>query len=65
MGRTKADSSIPSSFSADFFQRGKDYAEKLRKGEFVFFVFDFGITEHMGRNICLPMIYCLWHNLSL
>ncbi|KAH6770475.1 integrator complex subunit-like protein [Perilla frutescens var. hirtella] len=31
VGRTKADSSIPSSFSADFFQRGKDYAEKLRK----------------------------------
>ncbi|KAH6815904.1 integrator complex subunit-like protein [Perilla frutescens var. frutescens] len=31
VGRTKTDSSIPSSFSADFFQRGKDYAEKLRK----------------------------------
>ncbi|PIN00524.1 hypothetical protein CDL12_26972 [Handroanthus impetiginosus] len=30
-GRAKAESSIPSSFSADFFQRGKDYAEKLRK----------------------------------
>lgn len=36
VGRTKADSSIPSSFSADFFQRGKDYAEKLRKGGFTF-----------------------------
>ncbi|GFP93647.1 uncharacterized protein c9orf78 [Phtheirospermum japonicum] len=31
VGRAKAESSIPSSFSADFFQRGKDYAEKLRK----------------------------------
>lgn len=31
VGRTRTDSSIPSSFSADFFQRGKDYAEKLRK----------------------------------
>lgn len=32
MGRTKTDSSIPSSYSADYFQRGKDYAEKLRRG---------------------------------
>lgn len=31
MGRTKTDSSIPSSYSADYFQRGKDYAEKLRR----------------------------------
>ncbi|CAN6467136.1 unnamed protein product [Victoria cruziana] len=31
-GRTKSDSSIPSSFSADYFQRGRDYAEKLRRG---------------------------------
>ncbi|KAL0420200.1 UNVERIFIED_CONTAM: protein COP1 SUPPRESSOR 2 [Sesamum radiatum] len=31
VGRAKAESSIPSSFSADFFQHGKDYAEKLRK----------------------------------
>ncbi|KAL2556543.1 Hepatocellular carcinoma-associated antigen 59 [Forsythia ovata] len=31
MGGTKADSSIPSSYSADYFQRGKDYSEKLRK----------------------------------
>ncbi|KAL8459744.1 hypothetical protein ACS0TY_036177 [Phlomoides rotata] len=31
VGRTRSDSSIPSSFSADFSQRGKDYAEKLRK----------------------------------
>ncbi|KAG8374491.1 hypothetical protein BUALT_Bualt10G0000400 [Buddleja alternifolia] len=31
VGHAKAESSIPSSFSADFFQRGKDYAEKLRK----------------------------------
>ncbi|GER45869.1 hepatocellular carcinoma-associated antigen 59family protein [Striga asiatica] len=31
VGRAKAESSLPSSFSADFFQRGKDYAEKLRK----------------------------------
>ncbi|WMV10590.1 hypothetical protein MTR67_003975 [Solanum verrucosum] len=31
MGRAKTESSIPSSYSADYFQRGKDYAEKLRK----------------------------------
>ncbi|XP_022890465.1 protein COP1 SUPPRESSOR 2 [Olea europaea var. sylvestris] len=31
MGGTKADSRIPSSYSADYFQRGKDYSEKLRK----------------------------------
>lgn len=30
-GRTKTDTSIPSSYSADYFQRGKDYAEKLRR----------------------------------
>ncbi|KAL3849413.1 hypothetical protein ACJIZ3_011295 [Penstemon smallii] len=32
-GRAKTDSGIPSSFSADFSQRGKDYAEKLRKDQ--------------------------------
>jgi len=32
MGRTKSDVSIPSSYSADYFQRGRDYAEKLRRG---------------------------------
>lgn len=32
MGRAKTESSIPSSYSADYFQRGKDYAEKLRRG---------------------------------
>lgn len=31
MGRTKTESNIPSSYSADYFQRGKDYAEKLRR----------------------------------
>ncbi|KAK3002164.1 hypothetical protein RJ639_021702 [Escallonia herrerae] len=31
MGRTKTDPSIPSSYSADYFQRGKDYAERLRR----------------------------------
>lgn len=30
-GRVKTDSSIPSSYSADYFQRGRDYAEKLRR----------------------------------
>ncbi|PIA60569.1 hypothetical protein AQUCO_00300217v1 [Aquilegia coerulea] len=30
VGRTRTESSIPSSYSADFFQRGRDYAEKLR-----------------------------------
>ncbi|CAH8388377.1 unnamed protein product [Eruca vesicaria subsp. sativa] len=31
MGRSKSEFNIPSSYSADYFQRGKDYAEKLRK----------------------------------
>uniref|UniRef100_A0A6N2NCL8 Protein COP1 SUPPRESSOR 2 n=1 Tax=Salix viminalis TaxID=40686 RepID=A0A6N2NCL8_SALVM len=31
MGRPKSESSIPSSYSADYFQRGRDYAEKLRR----------------------------------
>ncbi|CAL9213413.1 unnamed protein product [Arabidopsis halleri] len=31
MGRPKSEFSIPSSYSADYFQRGKDYAEKLRR----------------------------------
>ncbi|CAN1140384.1 Protein COP1 SUPPRESSOR 2 [Linum perenne] len=31
MGRAKSDLNIPSSYSADYFQRGRDYAEKLRK----------------------------------
>lgn len=31
VGRSKTDSGIPSSYSADYFQRGKDYAEKLRR----------------------------------
>lgn len=30
--RARSDTSIPSSYSADYFQRGKDYAEKLRRG---------------------------------
>lgn len=32
VGQTKSEFSIPSSYSADYFQRGKDYAEKLRRG---------------------------------
>lgn len=32
MGKARTESSIPSSYSADYFQRGKDYAEKLRRG---------------------------------
>nr|CAN62422.1 hypothetical protein VITISV_020607 [Vitis vinifera] len=31
MGRTKTEFNIPSSYSADYFQRGRDYAEKLRR----------------------------------
>ncbi|WZZ56310.1 hypothetical protein YC2023_056417 [Brassica napus] len=31
MGRPKSEFNIPSSYSADYFQRGKDYAEKLRR----------------------------------
>lgn len=30
-GRTKSELTIPSSYSADYFQRGRDYAEKLRR----------------------------------
>lgn len=30
--RTKTDSRLPSSFSADYSERGKEYAEKLRRG---------------------------------
>lgn len=39
MGRPKSEFSIPSSYSADYFQRGKDYAEKLRRGFSFFFPF--------------------------
>ena len=35
-GRAKSEFSIPSSFSADYFQRGRDYAEKLRRGSVAF-----------------------------
>lgn len=38
MGRAKSEVSIPSSYSADYFQRGKDYAEKLRRGCLHFFL---------------------------
>uniref|UniRef100_A0A7N0TGK4 Uncharacterized protein n=1 Tax=Kalanchoe fedtschenkoi TaxID=63787 RepID=A0A7N0TGK4_KALFE len=31
--RTKPDSRLPSSFSADFFERGRDYAEKHRRDQ--------------------------------
>ncbi|KAI4349833.1 hypothetical protein L6164_010382 [Bauhinia variegata] len=31
LGRTKSEFSITSGYSADYFQRGKDYAEKLRR----------------------------------
>ncbi|GAA0168584.1 hypothetical protein LIER_23266 [Lithospermum erythrorhizon] len=31
VGRTKTNPSIPASYSADYFQRGRDYAEKLRR----------------------------------
>ncbi|KAL4354624.1 hypothetical protein GQ457_06G030630 [Hibiscus cannabinus] len=30
-GRAKSEVNIPSSYSADYFQRGRDYAEKLRR----------------------------------
>ncbi|XVF22229.1 hypothetical protein REPUB_Repub12eG0155500 [Reevesia pubescens] len=41
MGRAKSEVSIPSSYSADYFQRGRDYAEKLRRGclHFIFMFF--------------------------
>ena len=40
MGRTKPEANIPSSYSADYFQRGRDYAEKLRRGA-IFLVLSF------------------------
>ena len=39
MGRAVSDLSIPSSYSADYFQRGRDYAEKLRRGCLQFWFF--------------------------
>jgi len=36
MGRAKSDFNIPASYSADYFHRGRDYAEKLRRGSFLF-----------------------------
>lgn len=38
VGRTKTESGISSSYSADYFQRGKDYAEKLRRGWWQFLI---------------------------
>lgn len=38
MGRPKSEFSIPSSYSADYFQRGRDYAEKLRRGCWLFLI---------------------------
>lgn len=43
MGRPKSEFNIPSSYSADYFQRGKDYAEKLRRGLLYEFSFFFSI----------------------
>lgn len=53
MGRAKTDSSIPSSFAADYSQHGKDYAEKLRRGiyhlRFLLFVsIRCGNYDHLG-----------------
>jgi hypothetical protein len=31
--KTKSDLSIPASYSADYLHRGRDYAEKLRRGK--------------------------------
>ena len=31
--KTKSDLSIPASYSADYIHRGRDYAEKLRRGK--------------------------------
>lgn len=32
MGHTKTESRAPSSYTADYFQRWKDHADKLKKG---------------------------------
>jgi hypothetical protein len=54
VGRTKSDFSIPSSYSADYFQRGRDYAEKLRKGIIFLdsFIIDY-ICSFFFRNMNL------------
>lgn len=39
VGKMKSELSIPSSYSADYFQRGRDYAEKLRRGLLDIFYF--------------------------
>lgn len=47
--RTKSDFSIPSSYTADYFQRGRDYAEKLRRGFFLSFLFLAVFITNMTR----------------
>lgn len=45
VGKSKSEYSIPSSYSADYFQRGRDYAEKLRRGCFHFpFSFSYSLS---------------------
>lgn len=54
--RTKSDFSIPSSYTADYFQRGRDYAEKLRRGFFLFFFLAVFITN-MTRIRASPWLF--------
>lgn len=43
-GRPNSEINIPSSYSADYFHRGRDYAEKLRRGaSFPYIIFTFGM----------------------
>lgn len=54
-GRAKSDFSIPSSYTADYFQRGRDYAEKLRRGLFPF-LFVFPTFPHFMLFIIMTKI---------
>lgn len=57
MGRPKSDLNLPSSYSADYFQRGKDYAEKLRRGCLsIFFFFFNSLLLPFDNMSALPFI---------
>lgn len=75
MGRPKSEFSIPSSYSADYFQRGRDYAEKLRRGCWLFLIIlhpfiiwvDWFFTLYQNQNpgfASLECVGCLYPYIS-
>ncbi|KAG8097360.1 hypothetical protein GUJ93_ZPchr0013g35314 [Zizania palustris] len=42
-GKAKSDANIPSSYNADYFHRGRDYTENLRRGLYIYF---FRVTHY-------------------